>query len=109
MRARIVTAVLLTALSACGPDGGTAASSSTDAPGGAPAGTFRDGLLYAAIKAKLAGADIDSASRISVSVHSGAVTLSGGTHDAGAVARDIEIVRGMRGVSSVNGVTRAGR
>ena len=105
---RVVAVVLLAMTSACGSDK-SAARDTTVAPNVAPAGTFRDGLLYAAIKAKLAGADIDTAARISVSVHSGTVILSGGARDSKALSRDVVIVRAMRGVMSVNALTRESR
>ena len=67
-----------------------------------PGGVVHDGFLYAAIKAKLAGADIDSATRISVAIKGGAVTLSGNVKDRATKERAVALVRAVRGVRSVD-------
>ncbi len=94
------------ALSGCG--GGEADSHAGSEPTLAPAGAFKDGLMYAAIKARLAGADIDTATRISVRVHAGVVTLTGAVKDGATKAREVALVRAMRGVSAVNDDLRVG-
>ncbi len=73
-----------------------------------PGGAFRDGLLYAAIKARLAGTDIDSTTRISVIVQNGVVTLRGTVADAATKEREAKTVRSMRGVKAVNDELRIG-
>jgi osmotically-inducible protein OsmY len=93
------------ALSACG-------HGSTKPPEGLPTlppgGAFKDGLIYAAVKARLAGSDIDSTTRISVSVHNGVVTLGGAVKDAATKGREVKLVSAMRGVKSVNDELRVG-
>ena len=74
-----------------------------------PVSAFRDGLLYAAIKARLAGTDIDSTTRVSVAVHDGHVTLSGIIKNQQSKERDVTLVRRMRGVKSVDDQLRVGR
>lgn len=100
-RSAALAAALL--LSACG---GGRGSDDTHAPAAAPTlpptGAFKDALLYAAVKARLAGFDIDSTSRISVRVHSGVVTLSGVVKDAATKAREVKLVRAMRGIKGVD-------
>jgi osmotically-inducible protein OsmY len=63
---------------------------------------FKDGLLYAAVKARLAGTDIDSTTRISVIVHDGVVTLRGRVKDGATREREVKLVRAMRGIADVN-------
>jgi osmotically-inducible protein OsmY len=103
--AALAAAALLTA---CGGEAG-----STHAPAGGatppPAALFKDGLLYAAVKARLAGADIDSTTRVSVIVSDGVVTLRGAVKDAATKRSEVELVRRMRGVSWVNDELRVGR
>jgi osmotically-inducible protein OsmY len=74
-----------------------------------PVGVFKDGLLYAAVKARLAGSDIDSTTRISVVVHAGVVTLSGTVKDNATRERELNLVRKMRGVKAVNDELHVGR
>jgi osmotically-inducible protein OsmY len=74
----------------------------------APTTLLRDGLIYAAVKARLAGADIDSATRISVAVHDDVVTLRGIVKDDAARQRDVHLVSGMRGVARVDDQLRIG-
>ncbi len=105
---RAAAASVLVLLAACGgPTGDTHQPDS--GPTLPPGGAFRDGLLYAAVKTRLAGADIDSATRISVVVHDGAVTLRGVVADAAAKAGDARMVRAMRGVKSLDDELRVGR
>ncbi|GAC1541634.1 MAG: hypothetical protein NVS2B17_19240 [Candidatus Velthaea sp.] len=66
-----------------------------------PAAAFKDALLLAAIKAKLAGDDIDSTTRIHVEVHGGEVILHGRVPDAAAKSRALAAARGVVGVKSV--------
>jgi osmotically-inducible protein OsmY len=67
-----------------------------------PGGAFKDGLVYAAVKAKIAGADLDAAARISVRVHAGAVTLSGTVRSPEARERFVALASKTRGVNSVD-------
>lgn len=99
---------VLVVLSACtssgdrtrGPDSGATL---------APGAVIRDGLLYAAVKAKLAGMDIDSTTRVSVAVHAGEVTLTGHVQDGATKARDVKLVREIRGVTAVDDRLVVGR
>jgi osmotically-inducible protein OsmY len=96
----------LVAVGACGH------ASTAQAPSGLPTlppgGAFKDGLLYAAVKARLAGNDIDSTTRISVRVNNGVVTLSGAVKDLATKAREVKLVREMRGIKGVNDQLRVG-
>jgi len=73
-----------------------------------PGGAIKDGFLYAAVKARLAGADIDAATHISVVVHNGVVILRGPVASAAAKARFVKLVASMRGVSSVDDALHIG-
>ncbi len=105
-------AVAVTALcvfaTACTP-GGDTSRAPQPGPTLPPLSAFRDGLLYAAIKARLAGMDIDSTTRVSVAVHDGHVTLSGVIKNQQSKERDVKLVREMRGVKSVDDRLRVGR
>lgn len=100
-------ALVLALLCAC-----TGTSSGTHEPQNfptlPPGGAFHDGLLYAAIKARLAGTDIDSTTRVSVIVRNGVVTLRGTVADAATKEREAKSVRSMRGVKAVNDELRVG-
>jgi len=63
--------------------------------------TFKDTLLVAAIKAKLAGDDLDSASRVHVGVHDGVATLSGAARSAAQRAKDVTLAAQVNGISRV--------
>jgi osmotically-inducible protein OsmY len=104
-RAAVLAAVFV--LAGCGSGGDSKRPDS--GPTLPPAGVFKDGLLYAAVKARLAGSDIDSTTRISVVVHEGVVTLSGTVKDAATRDHEVNLVRKMRGVKSVNDELRVGR
>ena len=104
-RAALLTALALLAGCASGGD----SRQPDNEPTLPPAGVFKDGLLYAAVKARLAGSDIDSTTRISVVVHDGVVTLSGAVKDAATRERKVNLVRGMRGVKAVNDGLHVGR
>jgi osmotically-inducible protein OsmY len=107
MRAIALAAVLV--LGACGGNAGSSDSHQPqNGPTLPPAGAFKDGLIYAAVKARLAGNDIDSTTRISVVVHDGVVTLSGAVKDLATKEREVKLVRGMRGVKAVNDEIRVG-
>lgn len=99
--------IVVLAFAGCGGSGDSHQPAS--GPTLPPAGVFKDGLLYAAVKARLAGNDIDSTTRISVVVHDGVVTLSGTVKDAATKAREANLVRKMRGVKAVNDELRVGR
>jgi osmotically-inducible protein OsmY len=94
-------------LASCGGGGDTRQTES--GPTMAPVAIFKDGLLYAAVKARLAGSDIDSTTRISVIVHDGVVTLRGAVKDAATKEHEVNLVRKMRGVKAVNDEIRVGR
>jgi osmotically-inducible protein OsmY len=104
-RAALLTTLLV--LAGCGSGGDS--RQPDDGPTLSPTGVFKDGLLYAAVKARLAGSDIDSTTRISVVVHDGVVTLSGAVKDAATRERELNLVRRMRGVKSVNDELHVGR
>jgi osmotically-inducible protein OsmY len=104
---RAAALAALLALAGCGSGGDSRQPDS--GPTLPPAEVFKDGLLYAAVKARLAGSDIDSTTRISVVVHDGVVTLSGTVKDAATQEREVNLVRKMRGVKSVNNELRVGR
>jgi osmotically-inducible protein OsmY len=70
-------------------------------PPGAEA-SFKDGLLVAAIKAKLAADDFDSATRVHVSVHDGVATLTGAARSAAQKAKDASLTAGVKGVTHVD-------
>ncbi|MGD0473576.1 MAG: BON domain-containing protein [Candidatus Velthaea sp.] len=94
-------------LTACG--GSSDSRQPDNGPTLPPAGLFKDGLLYAAVKARLAGTDIDSTTRISVVVHDGVVTLSGTVKDAATRDREVNLVRRMHAVKAVNDEVRVGQ
>lgn len=96
----LIALIALSASSAC--NSGAKSGRPPDGGPNLPSGdAFKDGLLHAAIKAKLAGFDIDSAPRVSVIVRAGEVILRGNVKDAATKARDVRLVREMRGVRSV--------
>jgi osmotically-inducible protein OsmY len=72
-------------------------------------GAIKDSLLYAAVKARLAGSDIDAATHVSVVVHGGVVTLRGPVNDAAIKAKFVKAVAGMRAVRSVDDQLHVGR
>jgi osmotically-inducible protein OsmY len=98
---------LVLGLAACG--GGGDSRQPESGPTLPSAGAFKDGLLYAAVKARLAGTDIDSTTNVSVVVHDGVITLSGTVKDAATKGREVSRVREMRGVKAVNDELRVGR
>jgi osmotically-inducible protein OsmY len=63
--------------------------------------SFKDGLLIAAIKAKLAADDFDSATRVHVSVHDGVATLTGAARSAAQRAKDAQLAGQVKGVTRV--------
>ena len=92
-------ALLIAALTACSSDD---ASKSTDTSTYSPANAFKDTLMVAAIKTRLAGEDLDSAQYVRVIAADGAITLRGAVRSAAQKAKDVALVRGMRGVKSVD-------
>lgn len=96
---RLPAFVLLISLTACG--GGDTKNGPDVRVTLPPAGAFKDALLVAAIKAKLAGDDIDSTTRIRVEVRSGEVILHGRVPDAAAKTRALATARSVTGVKSV--------
>jgi hyperosmotically inducible periplasmic protein len=62
---------------------------------------FRDTLLAAAVRTKLLSEDVDSATRVQVSINAGVVTLSGRVGSATEKARVLSAARSVRGVKSV--------
>jgi hyperosmotically inducible protein len=105
MRAFVALSV---ALVLCGCAGGGDSHQPESGPSLPPVGVFKDGLLYAAVKARLAGSDIDSTTRISIVVHDGVVTMSGTVKDAATKEHEVSLVRRMRGVKAVNDELRIG-
>jgi hypothetical protein len=63
--------------------------------------SFRDTLLLAAVRTKLLGDDIDSTTRVRVTVENGNVRLSGRVPTSAARARAVATARSVRGVKSV--------
>ena len=70
----------------------------------APVAAFKDGLIAAAIKAKLASDDIDSATRVHVAVKDGHVRISGVTRQPAQVDVATRDAKGVAGVRSVENV-----
>lgn len=68
----------------------------------APAAAFKDALIAAAIKTKLAADDIDSATRVHVSVEAGHVKLAGVTRSQNEKDLATSDARGVTGVSAVD-------
>jgi len=97
---RLLALGALLALTACGNGGNSKTGPDvrfTLPPGGA----FKDALVLAGIKAKLAADDIDSTTRISVDVHGGAVTLRGRVPTTAAKIRAVATAKSVAGVNSV--------
>jgi len=67
----------------------------------APVLAASDMLLAIAVKARLAAADIDSASGVSVSAHNGAVVLSGTVRTKQEIPTLHDAARGVNGVRTV--------
>jgi len=63
--------------------------------------TFKDALLVASIKAKLAADDFDSATRVHVSIHNGVATLSGAARSAAQKKKDVALAAQVKGVTRV--------
>jgi osmotically-inducible protein OsmY len=99
MRTVFFAGLLTLALVAC-------ANQTTDKPSDestfSPANAFKNTLMVAAIKSRLAGDDLDSAQHVHVSADDGAVTLSGSVRSGEQRTKDIALVRAMRGVKSVD-------
>jgi hyperosmotically inducible protein len=97
MRRLAVGAALAFVLAGC--------TNSANQPPPEPFGTraatrvLEDGLLYAAVKAKLTADDPDSTTSLRVGVDSGVVTLSGSVRTAGDRTRALGDARGVRGVT----------
>jgi osmotically-inducible protein OsmY len=106
-RSGALAALLL--LNACGSGGSDDTRAPAAAPTLAPTEVIKDALLYAAVKARLAGSDIDSTARISVRVRGGVATVSGVVKDAATKAREVELVHAMRGIRGVNDQLQVGR
>ena len=70
----------------------------------APMAAFKDGLIAAAIKAKLASDDIDSATRVHVVVKDGHVRIAGVTRQPAQVDVATRDAKGVAGVRSVENV-----
>ena len=96
---RLLVAVLVLSLCACGTTDHSAADSQATL---APTSAFRDALLLAAVKAMLAGEDIDSTTRVHVGVRNGAVQLSGMVGSEGERARAVAAAQRVGGVKSVD-------
>lgn len=63
--------------------------------------TLKDGLVVAAVKAKLTADDPDSATTLGVSAHAGVVTLRGSVRTADARAKAVAAARSVSGVTEV--------
>jgi osmotically-inducible protein OsmY len=98
---RALPLLALAALCACTATS-FAGDSATPAPGEAPGGAFKDGLLVAAAKARLAADDFDSATHVHVIVRDGAATLSGSARSGAQRAKDAALVAGVKGITSVD-------
>lgn len=96
---RVISLALVLALSACGEASHSGAGAQATL---APTTVFRDALLLAAVKAKLAGEDIDSTLRVRVGVRDGAVQLSGTVGSAGERSRAVATTKSVTGVRSVD-------
>jgi osmotically-inducible protein OsmY len=95
-----VLAALTLVLGGCG-------NSSTDQPpepfgSRAPGTVLKDGLILAAVKAKLTADDPNSVATLGVGVESGVVTLRGTVHTAADRTRLAADARGVRGVARVD-------
>ena len=98
MRAVAVLSIALL-LAAC--SGKTADQTLRDAAGSAPAKAAQDSLLAAALKARLAAADLDSAATVHVRVSAGRATLSGSVRSAQVRANLVKAAGGANGVRTV--------
>jgi osmotically-inducible protein OsmY len=99
MRAAYPAGLLALALAACSHE--TADKPASEATY-SPASAFKDTLMVAAIKTRLAGEDLDSAQHVRVIAADGAITLIGAVRSAEQRTKDIALVRSMRGVKSVD-------
>jgi osmotically-inducible protein OsmY len=100
MLAPIATLTVLTACNGTHIDADKPLSSITIPP--AAEADFKDGLLVAAIKAKLAASDFDSATRVHVSVRDGVATLSGDARSAAQRATDRDLAATVKGITRVD-------
>jgi len=75
----------------------------------APVLAARDVLLAIAVKARIAAADVDSTTSVSVSARDGIVTLSGTVRTPAEIARLRDAARTVAGVRSVRPVLRVDR
>jgi len=98
MNVRITWCCLVVVLAACANE---PATKPADEATYSPAGAFKNTLMVAAIKTRLAGEDLDSAQHVHVVASDGAVTLTGSVRSSEQKAKDIALVRAMRGVKSV--------
>ena len=98
MRLAFVLALALTAVSGCTSEQARDAANSiaTDAPA-----ALGDAVLEAKVEAKLVGIDADSALHVAVSVHDGAVRLSGRVKSASTAGRFTSGAKEVGGVKSV--------
>lgn len=66
-----------------------------------PTTAIKDALLVAAVKATLAGDDLDSAQHVGVTVRAGVATLTGNVRTAAQKERDVKLAAGVTGITSV--------
>jgi len=92
------TAVIGVLLAGCGGDSGSRAPEPTIS---AAAGTLKDALIIAAVKAALTAEDPDSTTTVGVAATGGVVTLSGSVRSAAIRTRCEERARAIAGVTSV--------
>jgi hyperosmotically inducible periplasmic protein len=96
---RIAFAAVALALAGC--TGGGGVQRAPEPFGTVSVAAIEDNLIAAAIKAKLAGDDPDSATTLRVASRDGVVTLSGTVRDAAAHRRDVAEARAVAGVEQV--------
>ncbi|MFN2459698.1 MAG: BON domain-containing protein [Candidatus Velthaea sp.] len=109
MRPAALAAALSLAACTAGGDGSNRGNGNQ--PTLPPASAFKDVLLAAAVKTKLAGVDIDSTTRVHVQVHDGRAILTGRVPNLIAKQRAVSAARTVQGITGVDdrlGVGNAG-
>jgi hyperosmotically inducible periplasmic protein len=98
MKRRLAVA-LMALLAGCGGQSvdQTARSVASEAPV-----LFQEGLMHAALRAKIASIDVDAATSVGIAVHNGHVTLTGDVRSGAERGELVRAAKSVKGVTSVD-------
>jgi osmotically-inducible protein OsmY len=95
----LASLALAAALAGC--SGGSVDQAAHAVESQAPA-LFQDGLVHAALRAKIAALDVDAATSIGIAVHAGHVTLTGTVRSAKERGELVATAKSLKGVNAVD-------